>query len=53
MSDGEVGVFRKLEMDHDLRESVTNDTQLLPIATDGFFFSLAFVSMRLSLPKGN
>lgn len=26
MSDGEVGVFRNHEMDHDLRESVTNDT---------------------------
>lgn len=38
MSDGEVGVFRNHEMDHDLRESVTNDTQLLPFATNSFFF---------------
>lgn len=38
MSDGEVGVFRNHEMDHDRRESVTNDTQLLPIATNSFFF---------------
>lgn len=53
MLDGEVGVFRKLEMDHEVRELVTNNTQLLPIVTDGFFSSILSIQVFLCQRETN